>query len=237
MLLLFRFLLVRHPRLPSARPSTAAPQALLLAIPLEIRPPALVQRFLRFSLVAARDYFPVHMAYEDREALEALDSPCIIAYEPHSVLPQGMCIFCEYGMWGRVGGWCVELCGHSLRVCGGGEGGSSAGSYRSAACTLHHCRQHCGAPHPLPPSPPHRRCTVDEDLPEGLRHTRVLTSTAGFFAPVMRNFWCVLGHGWRKVVEQLPLGACPTLGALLPMCPRPTPARRVAAGGGSGAGR
>lgn len=32
---------------------------MLLAVPLSIKPPAFVQRFLRFSMVAAGDYFPV----------------------------------------------------------------------------------------------------------------------------------------------------------------------------------
>ncbi|KAL4451792.1 hypothetical protein ABPG75_007454 [Micractinium tetrahymenae] len=67
----------------------------LLAVPLRIEPPGFVHRFLRFSLVAAHDYFPVNVVWE-AEAKEYDEGPFVIGYEPHSVLPQGICMFSEH---------------------------------------------------------------------------------------------------------------------------------------------
>lgn len=102
----------------------------LLLVPLRVEPPSFVKRFLRFSLVAAHHYFPVQVVYEDRQALENTDHPYVIGYEPHSVLPQGICAFCSYAVDG---------------------------------------------------------------LPAGLKQTRILASSAAFWAPVMRHMWWWLG--------------------------------------------
>lgn len=67
----------------------------LLAVPLRIKPPGFVQRFLRFSLVASHEYFPVKVVWE-ADAKEYEEGPFVIGYEPHSVLPQGICIFSEH---------------------------------------------------------------------------------------------------------------------------------------------
>lgn len=53
--------------------------------------------FFSFSLCfprAAHHYFPVQVVWEDRAALESTEHPYVIGYEPHSVLPQGICVFC-----------------------------------------------------------------------------------------------------------------------------------------------
>lgn len=102
---------------------------LLLIAPLDIRPPSFARRFLSFSLHSAFEYFPVSVVYEDKDAVHA-GRPYIIAFEPHSVLPQGMNAFGEY-------------------------------------------------------SP--------EELPPGLRHVRILVSSAGFWVPIMRQLWWWLG--------------------------------------------
>ncbi len=39
-------------------------QLILLALPLSIPPPAPVRRFLKFSLVAAGEYFPVRVVWD-----------------------------------------------------------------------------------------------------------------------------------------------------------------------------
>lgn len=43
---------------------------MLILCPLEVRPPVFARKFLHFSLEAARDYFPVTIHYEDRDALQ-----------------------------------------------------------------------------------------------------------------------------------------------------------------------
>jgi hypothetical protein len=53
--------------LPLNTPPPHLPQLVLLALPLRIPPPKPIQRFLRFSLVAANDYFPVKIVWEGRE--------------------------------------------------------------------------------------------------------------------------------------------------------------------------
>lgn len=60
---------------------------LLLLSPLDVRPPRLAQRFLRFSLRAASDYFPVMIHYEDRGALKG-GRPYVVGYV--SLLEPGM---------------------------------------------------------------------------------------------------------------------------------------------------
>ena len=117
-------------------PLLCRPQILLLALPLTIQPPAFVRRFLRFSMVAAAEYFPgggsaqmgaqgaaakaafnpcfvprcislrcsslaVKIIYEDREAFRQ-GTPYVIGYEPHSVMPQGICTFCPCERWTRL---------------------------------------------------------------------------------------------------------------------------------------
>lgn len=52
-------------------------QLVLLAVPLRIPPPGFVQRFLRFSLVAARDYYPVQVVWE-AEKKEYEEGPFVI---------------------------------------------------------------------------------------------------------------------------------------------------------------
>ncbi|KAL4421076.1 hypothetical protein ABPG77_001371 [Micractinium sp. CCAP 211/92] len=102
---------------------------LLLAAPLSIKPPAFVQSFLRFSMVAAGDYFPVKIVWEGKEE-DYEKGPFVIGYEPHSVLPQGICVFCPYSA---------------------------------------------------------------DVVPSGLKDTRILVSSAGFWAPIMRHMWWWLG--------------------------------------------
>lgn len=70
-------------------------QILLLFMPLTIEPPGFIRRFLRFSMTAAAEYFPVKVVYEDKEAFKQGTS-YVIGYEPHSVMPQGICTFCAY---------------------------------------------------------------------------------------------------------------------------------------------
>ena len=45
-------------------------QIVLWTLPLEIRPPGFVRRFLRFTCVASGEYFPVKIVVEDREAFK-----------------------------------------------------------------------------------------------------------------------------------------------------------------------
>lgn len=104
--------------------------AALLAAPLEIPPPHFITRFLSFTITSGYRYFPVKVVYEDKDALHS-GRPYIIGYEPHSVLPQGICAFCEHA----------------------------------------------------PPG----------SLPPGLSRVRILVSSAGFWAPVMRHLWWWLG--------------------------------------------
>ncbi|EFN52435.1 hypothetical protein CHLNCDRAFT_138958 [Chlorella variabilis] len=98
-----------------------------LALPLTLPPPAPIRRFLRFSMVAAGEYFPVKIVWEG-DADDYSKGPYVIGYEPHSVLPQGICIFCRYA---------------------------------SDACLI--------------------------------KNTRILVSSAGFWAPFMRHLWWWLG--------------------------------------------
>jgi len=58
-------------------PPTPSPQLLLLAVPLSIPPPAPVRSFLRFSLVAAGEYFPVKVVWEG-QAEDYADGPFVI---------------------------------------------------------------------------------------------------------------------------------------------------------------
>lgn len=67
----------------------------LLVAPLNVPPPLPIKQFLKFSLSSAFKYFPVTVVYEDFEALNE-KRPFVVGYEPHSVLPQGICAFCEY---------------------------------------------------------------------------------------------------------------------------------------------
>jgi len=120
--------------------SLAVLVALLIA-PLDVPPPPFVRRFLEFSISAAYSYFPVKVVYEDKDALHA-GRAYIIGFEPHSVLPQGICAFCQH---------------------------------------------------------------APEDLPPGLSRVRILVSSTGFWAPVMRHLWWWLGcrPASRSVVHAL----------------------------------
>lgn len=69
-------------------------QITLLVIPLDVQPPDSIRRFLAFSVSAAQNYFPIHVEYEDQRAFKAGTS-YLIGYEPHSVLPLGMCLFTQ----------------------------------------------------------------------------------------------------------------------------------------------
>nr|AID16200.1 diacylglycerol acyltransferase type 2 [Ettlia oleoabundans] len=106
-----------------------ATKVFLLALPLRLPPPTFVRRFLRFSMVAAYEYFPVKVVWEG-EGDDYDNGPFVIGYEPHSVLPQGICIFCQY---------------------------------------------------------------ATDAVPRGLANTRILVSSAGFWAPIMRHLWWWLG--------------------------------------------
>ncbi len=83
---------------PAAAIVSATLLAALVLAPLDIPPPRILQTFFRFTMRAAFQYFPVRVIYEERDALERDERPYIIAYEPHSVLPQGMCAFCEWAV-------------------------------------------------------------------------------------------------------------------------------------------
>ncbi|PSC70219.1 Diacylglycerol O-acyltransferase 2 [Micractinium conductrix] len=101
----------------------------LLAVPLRLPPPSPVKRFLRFSMVAAGAYFPVKVVWEGKEE-DYAEGPFVIGYEPHSVLPQGICIFSQFAVDG---------------------------------------------------------------VPPGLKNTRILVSSSGLWAPIMRHMWWWLG--------------------------------------------
>lgn len=81
------------------RPWGAAGLALQLGsllLPLRA-PPAAARRFLTWSVAEMRAYFPISVAFEDRAAFEAEDcGPFVIGFEPHSVLPLGMCVMVPY---------------------------------------------------------------------------------------------------------------------------------------------
>ncbi|KAL4422738.1 hypothetical protein ABPG75_008935 [Micractinium tetrahymenae] len=77
------------------RPWGAAGAALLagsLLLPLRMPPPAWARRFLQVSIEEMRAWFPISVVFEDEAAFKDA-GPFVIGYEPHSVLPLGMCIF------------------------------------------------------------------------------------------------------------------------------------------------
>eukprot|EP00887_Chlorella_sp_A99_P000409 scaffold13.g409.t1 len=119
-------LLPKHPWIATAGLAT---KVALLLLPLRIEPPGFVRRFMQFSMEAGHDYFPVTILWEDKGAFKE-GTPYVIGYEPHSVLPQGICTFCQY---------------------------------------------------------------ATDAVPPALRNTRILVSSAGFWAPVMRHLWWWLG--------------------------------------------
>lgn len=121
--------LVLLPAFPIGASISLAILVALYLAPLDIPPPAFLKRFFRFTMEASFNYYPVTMIYEDKDALHG-GRPYIVGYEPHSVLPQGLCAFCEYAVV---------------------------------------------AP------------------PPGIAGTRILVSSAGFLAPVMRHLWWWLG--------------------------------------------
>lgn len=61
-----------------------------------MRAPRLARRFLTYTLDSAYEYFPINLVFEDEAALQ-VKQPYVIAYEPHSVLPQGITVFSKYG--------------------------------------------------------------------------------------------------------------------------------------------
>ncbi|KAI7845398.1 hypothetical protein COHA_001103 [Chlorella ohadii] len=64
-------------------------------LPLQLPPPRWAARFLRFSIAESRRYYPITLVYEDKDAFSQ-EGPHMIAYEPHSVLPFGGCVFTEH---------------------------------------------------------------------------------------------------------------------------------------------
>lgn len=135
------FSILLLPAYPLACTISLSVHLALVMAPMDIPPPSFVRRFLSFSLAAAFRYFPVTVVYEDYDDLAGKES-FVIAFEPHSVLPQGICAFCEYAA---------------------------------------------------------------EKPPPGLRHARILVSSAGFWAPVMRHLWWWLGcrPASRSVAQKL----------------------------------
>ncbi|PSC73157.1 Diacylglycerol O-acyltransferase 2 isoform A [Micractinium conductrix] len=84
------------------RPAGAAGLALLLGsvlLPLHPTPPRWAARFLARSVAELRAYFPINVIYEDEAAFASnkpgspTPGPFVVGYEPHSVLPLGMCVF------------------------------------------------------------------------------------------------------------------------------------------------
>lgn len=65
-----------------------------LVIPLDVPCPAAISWFMKYSIKAFEEFLPVRILCEDGESFDD-PGPYIIAYEPHGVLPQGMCIFCH----------------------------------------------------------------------------------------------------------------------------------------------
>lgn len=63
---------------------------LTLLVPIDVPCPSWISWFLRYSVQSYVEYLPVKV-----KCLGDIDrsGPYVIAYEPHSVLPQGMCIF------------------------------------------------------------------------------------------------------------------------------------------------
>ncbi|KAI3430458.1 hypothetical protein D9Q98_005053 [Chlorella vulgaris] len=73
-----------------------------LAVPLRVAPPRQARRLLQYVSSAACNYFPITVEFEDKNAFN--DSrPCVIGYEPHSVLPIGACVFLPYSRVGQGG--------------------------------------------------------------------------------------------------------------------------------------
>ncbi|KAL4448933.1 hypothetical protein ABPG77_007650 [Micractinium sp. CCAP 211/92] len=78
------------------RPWGAAGAALLaglLLVPLRTPPPSWARRFLELSVAEMRAWFPISVVFEDEAAFQGPAGPFLIGYEPHSVLPLGMCVF------------------------------------------------------------------------------------------------------------------------------------------------
>lgn len=71
---------------------------MLWSIPLDVRPPGFIKRWLRFVCVASGEYFPVKIVLEDEKAFKE-GKPYVVGFEPHSVLPQGITVFSHYGEW------------------------------------------------------------------------------------------------------------------------------------------
>ena len=63
-----------HPR----HPTRTSLQLLLVALPLRLPPPALVRRFLRFSLAAAAEYFPVRVVFEGCPSTDYASGPFVV---------------------------------------------------------------------------------------------------------------------------------------------------------------
>lgn len=66
--------------------------SLSLLVPLDIPCPSWIAWFLRYSVQSFVEYLDIQIKYLDDSVLNE-SGPYVIAYEPHSVLPQGMCIF------------------------------------------------------------------------------------------------------------------------------------------------
>jgi len=66
--------------------------ALSLVVPLDIPCPSVIRSFMKHSVNSFVKYLPIEVEYMDKDAL-GNPGPWVIAYEPHGVLPQGMCIF------------------------------------------------------------------------------------------------------------------------------------------------
>ena len=49
-----------------------------MALPLRLPPPALVRRFLRFSLAAAAEYFPVRVVFEGCPSTDYASGPFVV---------------------------------------------------------------------------------------------------------------------------------------------------------------
>lgn len=74
-------------------------QLILVALPLDIPAPWPLRRFIQYSAESYNNYFSVKMVYEDRDALikhAARSTPIVYGYEPHGVLPTGMCAFSPF---------------------------------------------------------------------------------------------------------------------------------------------
>lgn len=63
-----------------------------LLVPLDIPCPSCIAWFLQYSVRSFVEYLSVEIKYLDESVFNA-SGPWMIAYEPHSVLPQGMCVF------------------------------------------------------------------------------------------------------------------------------------------------